>query len=229
METTWNLFSKYFIPTVIVVSIILLLILKKFKNILDYLFVVLIAILSCSIPPLLGKYLSIEARIITSIGSIIGISIIILVKSLKQNDKIYKRIIILIFAIFIFGINSFNYINNCIMIYNSNKLEKEELQNIASTIRKYEETEQKKITKVAFYNDIQRENTFLNYPNNSFTIKSICTSYARKDSVQYYLNEDLTEVNQNEELTEYFSMKNWTSFSEEQLIFEDDTVHICVY
>ena len=115
------------------------------------------------------------------------------------------------------------------MIYNSNKLEKEELQNIASTIRKYEETEQKKITKVAFYNDIQRENTFLNYPNNSFTIKSICTSYARKDSVQYYLNEDLTEVNQNEELTEYFSMKNWTSFSEEQLIFEDDTVHICVY
>ena len=53
--------------------------------------------------------------------------------------------------------------------------------------------------------------------------------YARKDCVQYYLNEDLTEVNQNREFTKYFLMKNWTSFSEEQLIFEDDTVHICVY
>ncbi len=229
METTWNLFSNYFIPTVIVVSLILLLIFKKLENILDYLFVVLIAILSCSIPPLLGKYISIEARTITSIGSIIGISIIILVKSLTQNDKIYKRIIILIFSISIFCINSFNYINNGIMIYNSNKLEKEELQNIASTIRKYEETEQKKITKVAFYSDRERENTFLNYSNNSFTIKSICTTYARKDCVQYYLDENLTEINQNEELTEYFSMKNWTSFSKEQLIFEDDTVHICVY
>ena len=190
---------------------------------------VLIAILSCAIPPLLVKYVSIEARIITSIGSIIGISIIILVKSLTKNDKIYKKIIILIFAISIFCINSINYINNGIMIYNSNKLEKVYLQNIVSTIRKYEETEQKKITKVAFYNDRERESTFLNYPNNSFTIKSICTTYARKDCVQYYLDEDLIEVNQSTEFTKYFSMKNWTSFSTEQLIFEDDTVHICVY
>ena len=229
MEATWNLFSKYFIPTVIVVTLILLIIFGKFKNILDYLFVVLIAILSCSIPPLLGQYISIEARIITSIGSIIGISIIILVKSLTQNDKLYKKIIILIFAIMIFGINSVNYINNGIMIYNSNKLEVEDLKNIANTIKEYEETEQKKITKVAFYYDREYEYTYLNYPNNSFTIKSICTSYARKDCVQYFLNEKLTEVNRKEEFYINFKMKNWTSFSKEQLILDDDTVHICVY
>ncbi len=229
MEATWNLFSKYFIPTVIVVSIILFITLMRCKNILNYLFVVLVAILSCSIPPLLGKYISIEARIITSVGSIIGISLIILGNSILENDKNYKKIIVLIFAIIIFGINSFNYINNGIMIYNSNKLEEEYLQNIADVIKQYEEANKIKINNIAFYYDKENEYTFLNYPNNSFTIKSIYTTYARRDSVQYFLNEKLTEVNPRKDIFIYFRNKNWTSFSKEQLIFENDTVHICAY
>lgn len=226
---TSNLFSEYFISIVIIISVILFSFLFNFKEVFKYLLIVLISFLTCTVPLLLQENISIETRTITSIGSIIGISIILLGKNLKQNDKKYKENIILMFSIILFAINSFYYIKDGIILNISNRCEKQYMNEIVDIIKEYEEQEDTKITKVAFYHDKNPQKTFKNFPDNTFSIKGVYTIYGRENTLEYYLNEPIQEVEKTQNYIDYFAVKDWTSLSKEQFIFEDDTLHLCTY
>ncbi len=229
MTRTWNLFSRFLIPNVIMFTIILFIGLQKYKYILKYCIISLIAIFSCTVPILLQTNLSIEARKITSVGAIIGISIILLTCSIIKDKNRIRELLILFFAIIIFSINSCNYINDGIMLSKSNIQEKEYLQNIASEIKKYEEKENKKINVISFYYDRYSKRAFFNFPDNSFNIKSLYTDYARKESIEYFVGHKVKEIEPEEKYQMYFINKDWNEFSKEQLIFEDDKLYLCVF
>ena len=224
-----NLFIENLVSITLIVTAIILLIFVKLKDLLKYIEVVIVTILACTVPILIQSYPVISARTIASIGSLIGISIIFLTKSIENDNKKFKQVIVIIFSIFIFGLNAFGYIKNGMMINVSNKLEKEYLLQIVNEIKDYEAKEGKEIKNVAIYYNLKHNFTFCNFPNNTFTIKTLYTSYARVECIEYYLGHKLKEVSKNDKYTKYFKNNNYKDFKEEQLIFEGDTVHLCVF
>lgn len=145
----------------------------------------------------------------------------------KQNRK--KEIIILVFAILIFCYNTIIYINNGIMLQESNKSEKEYINDIIAEITKYEQENEKTITKVAIYIDRNSQRTSHNYPNNYMTVKTIHTAYANVDFINYYLGRKLEAIDRDEKISQYFWNKEWENFENEQLIFRDDELHLCIF
>lgn len=129
----------------------------------------------------------------------------------------------------IFIINAYVYVNNGVMINISNKMEKEYIQNIVTDIKNYENDNGIKVNKICIYYDQYAQKTFCNFPNNSFTIKSLYTSYSKYHIIDYYLGYNLEVVEGNKEYQRYFKTKNWDEYSNEQLIFDNDTLHLCVY
>ena len=145
----------------------------------------------------------------------------------KQNRK--KEIIILVFAILIFCYNTIIYINNGIMLQESNKSEKEYINDIIAEITKYEQENEKTITKVAIYIDRTSQRTSHNYPNNYMTVKTIHTAYANVDFINYYLGRKLEAIDRDEKISQYFWNKEWENFEKEHLIFRDDELHLCIF
>ncbi len=221
----WNLYPRYFIITVIMVSTISLLITKDIKYTLKYIFAVIIAILACSIPATYVKEMTLgmAARTTTAVGSIIGISVIMLGK------KIDNKIIITLITGVILAVDAYTYINNGVMISISNKLEEEYLQKIVTDVKKYENETGNEIKNICIYYDANPQATFRNFPNNSFTVKALITIYARRHILEYYLERDLMEIEENIETYKYFKTKDWDEYSIEQLIFDEDTLNLCVY
>ncbi len=115
------------------------------------------------------------------------------------------------------------------MLNKSNKLEKQYLKNITDEIIRYEKETGKNINNIAIYYDKKKDKTFCDFKNNTFTIKSLYTSYAKYDAIIYYLNKKLNIVNKERKYEQYFKQNNWNQFSKKQLIFEEDTLHLCVY
>lgn len=55
------------------------------------------------------------------------------------------------------------------------------------------------------------------------------SGWSRHNSIEIYLERKFTQGEPDPELQAIFSEKNWNMFSEEQLIFDGNTLHICVY
>ena len=47
--------------------------------------------------------------------------------------------------------------------------------------------------------------------------------------MNYYLHTNYERISPIDKYTDYFSKKNWDHLSQEQLIFDGDTLHVCVY
>ena len=63
-------------------------------------------------------------------------------------------------------------------------------------------------------------------------LKSLATDWAIEPILKIYGNkeEHLKLVEVPEEIhNKYFKNKNWTNYSEEQIVFEGDTMYICIY
>ncbi len=74
----WNLYPKGLIMICILVTLIILILKQNFKYLIKYVCIILTTILACVLPIILQSEISIAARIVSSIGSLIGISIIML-------------------------------------------------------------------------------------------------------------------------------------------------------
>ena len=115
------------------------------------------------------------------------------------------------------------------MLQRSNEREKKYANDIVTQIQNYENQNNERIEKIAIYFDGETNPTFDSFPNNSFTIKSVYTSYARMDFLYYYLKNNLEIIRQNNKYIEYFHNKSWNEFNKEQMIFENEILHLCIF
>jgi hypothetical protein len=115
--------------------------------------------------------------------------------------------------------------------YKCNFADEIRTQYIGQAIINYQETTGEKVTKIAFYDDADTE--MPQYPGlygeGDLVISSYCTSWSDINAINYYLGTDYEKTESDERYVEYFSSQDWQCLSEEQLIFEGDTLHLCVY
>lgn len=231
--TTFNLFPKYLITSFIMLGVILIGIsIDKKENITliyKYLFIVVVAVLSCTFPIFIQSGPSISARMSFSVGAIIGLTIVYVLLIQEKESKIINNLLLVI-SILAVAINLYDYISLGLMNIETQKMEKAYIEKINECIDEYERDSGISVGKVSITLDKNFNYTYSNLPNNTFTTRGILPHYSRIHTLNYYMNRKLKLVNMDVDIyRKYFENKDFEEFSEEQVKFKEDTVYICIY
>ncbi len=251
IKMPFDLFPKYLIIVSIIISLILIAVtlrkekcLNVLKNIIKYIFIIIVAVISANCIMLIQETVSIAARTSLSIGAIIGISIIYILFTYlnytykpkeKNNEKIkeYDNIFVILISLSIVFvlINMYNYNNLAIQNQITQKKDEIYLSKINECIVKYEKENNIKITKVVFKKEIPYYDTYNGYDSNIFTCKGIVANYSNIWCLNYYTGRNLEKINDNETFDKLFSRDkiNYQEFNEKQIKFLDETVYIRIY
>ena len=149
----------------------------------------------------------------------------------NENTKIYDNILIGISVIFIF-IQYINFQNITIDHYRMNYMDSQIATQIAEEITNYEKEAGLKIEKIVCYQDkdpawqygglrvIGDANTRAFYPE-----------WSRVNIIKMKLNRYDIESSQNEnqEYIDKFKQESWSYYSNEQLIFDGNVLHLCCF
>ena len=111
-----------------------------------------------------------------------------------------------------------------------NNIDKEETLNILNYIKEYENETGNKIENISVYQD-----KFVTYTYNDLfvtgdlNVRAYSSDWATKGILEYYSGRKFESTEKKKELEEKFEKENWNAFSKEQLVFENNTLHICCY
>ena len=115
--------------------------------------------------------------------------------------------------------------------YKINTLDENRYYYIGQAISDYQEKTGIEIEKIAFYNDAER--TYPPYPNlycqGDLIVSAFYTNWSDIQALNYYLCSNYEKIAPSDEYATYFASQNWDRLSPDQLLFEKDTLHICVY
>lgn len=175
------------------------------------------------------KSINLSARTTNGIGAIIGVSIIYMCQIIPKEGKVFE-IILLTFSVIIIGINLFDYYNVAYMSQITTAEEQKYVNEINSIMLEYEKENDIILKNVIFFKDKNYIETYNNFEYNTFTTKSLGTSYSRIYCLNYYTKRNLVEFPaQKKVYNELFYDKDWNEFNKEQVQFDGDTVYICLY
>ena len=175
------------------------------------------------------KSINLSARTTNGIGAIIGVSIIYMCQIIPKEGKVFE-IILLTFSVIIIGINLFDYYNVAYMSQITTAEEQKYVNEINSIMLEYEKENDIILKNVIFFEDKNYIETYNNFEYNTFTTKSLGTSYSRIYCLNYYTKRNLVEFPaQKKVYNELFYDKDWNEFNKEQVQFDGDTVYICLY
>ena len=115
--------------------------------------------------------------------------------------------------------------------YRLNAMDQYRYQYIGQAIREYQESTGTEIKNVAFYTDAETAKPQYSdlYHTGDLVVSAFTTSWSDRTAMNYYLHTSYKKVDPVEKYAEYFATKNWDTLSKDQLIFDGDTLHICVY
>lgn len=161
-------------------------------------------------------------------ATLYGILVLYLLMNYDLNDFLQKIVIVLSIILLIFQFYSFNKILTD--RYKVNAIDYEITKMICEYIDKYEKTTGNEIKKIAIYKDQSPEYSYNGiFISGDINLKAYAKEWSVLYIINYYYNRMLTPAEIDSQKQEEFNKRNWTSFSNEQLIFEEDTLHFCMY
>lgn len=215
----------------IVISLILLLFQKDTtREIVQYLVLIVASMGICVAPIFFMQSPSIEPRMSMSIGGIVDMSLIYLITS-KQDYNIIKNILSVITILF-FVYNAINTIQIYTVHIATNKIDANMGIAIKYKIEEYEQETGNIVTKVGYYRDASHRDFHYgwNKKYSSFAQRAFDNYYCIIEALNYYCDKDFERVGMDAEIyNKYFKGKNWQAYSDEQIVFVDDTMYICTY
>ena len=218
--------------SVIVMFVTIMITIKNNNLTYKYILTMLVAYMFCMLPIVIFGY--VRARLLMAIGATMGISLLFITKVLndEEDNGLIKKIKTIVLSIFVISYFIFNVINNTINGYEhlkAFKIDEKIGANINQIVKDYEEKSGYEIVKFSYTGDSNVQA----YENG---IKMLGPLTERKfavpikESLNYYCNKTLEKVPFSSNVYyEKFSGKNYTEFSEEQLVFIEDTLYMCIY
>lgn len=203
---------------------------KPIERIIKYFIIIFIAIASCILPIFFMKSPSVEPRTSMAIGAIIGISLVYL-SSFDTKKRILEKIITGI-TIGFFVFNTINTVQIFTAHIATNKVDDNMGISIKYKLEQYEKESGNTVTKVAYYRDLKHRD--FNYGYNkkfsSFTQRAFDNYFCIVEALNYYCNRKFEATKMDEKIyMENFAGKNWDTYSDEQIVFNEDTMYICTY
>ena len=199
-----------------------------------YILTMFTAYLFCMLPIAVFGY--VQARLLMAIGATMGISLLFTIIALHDEEEniSVKSIKTIVISTWVIAYFIFNVVNNGLNGYEhlkAFKLDEEMGKEIGQIIKDYEEKSGKEVTKFAYYYDKRAESYMEGIlPLGSLTERKFAMTWCVLESVSYYSNKKLVEVPTSANVYyENFYKKDYTEFSEEQFVFVDDTLYMCIY
>ena len=234
--TTYNLLPNYLylgLLTTIILILLLQIIAKNNKKIIEILKIVYIftgVMVVTVIPQIMQNtdFIWLVPRSTYSFAALYGILVLYLLMNYDVYTFIKKFIFALSIVLIVFQLYSFNRIS--IDRYKVNVLDYEITKKVCEYIDEYEFQTGNKIEKIALYKDQSPEYSYSGiFTNGDINIKAFAKDWSILYIINYYYDRMLIPVQIDEEKQEEFNKINWTTFDSKQIIFEDNTLHLCMY
>ena len=234
LNELWNecmaMLPKHTNTITLIISFILLLINRTKKEyIMQYILIIFIAFLTCTIPMFLFNT-GVCGRVNVPLMMLWGTSLIILLAqaSISPRNKINN--IIYIFTIISFIINSIFIMQNITEHIAANRVDENTGKTISYLMKKYEEETGKTITKLSFTYDKHPQRYAVGIkPMQSLTERKFACPWCIKEALNYYCNKNLKPTAMSMDIKEKLIDKDYKEFTEEQLIFDEDTLYMIIY
>ena len=234
-----SMFPKYSILICPIITIVLLIIEKtKIYTIVSYIIYVLISLASVTLPLFLVTA-GICARLSLPAMMLFGGSLIILIANIENELREWKKKLISAFVILIFIANAGFIVINTTEHISANKVDENEGKQIKYMLDKYEEETGNKVTKFAFeYDENPQQFAQGIKPMQSLTERKLACVWCIEYAVEYYCQKSFELVNYNysimmsddkDIMNRTNRREDYTCFSEEQIMFKDDTMYMLVY
>ena len=239
LVNTYGLLPKYlFITSIAIIIIIIVYKAIKEKNetktkilkILGAFYLIAGTLFATVAPQILQDTNSIwfVARSSYSMAAIIGILVLYLYIEFDL-EKTIKNIVIILAIIFL-SVQFTYFMRYTVDNYIGNYIDKAISLEINHMISEYEEKTGNKIDTISIYKDSMPQYVYPGLKaSGDMNIKAYSADWCISNILKLYTNRDL-KVIENEELKEdEFLKQNWDDFRKEQIIFEENTMHLCMY
>lgn len=115
--------------------------------------------------------------------------------------------------------------------YQCNYADRVRCMHIGDKINEYEAETGNHIEYIVFYSDANA--TMEQYPglyaDGDLNTSSFLTDWSDRNTINYVLGTDYKRAEQDPRYVEYFASQDWTELSDEQMVFDGDTLHYCIY
>lgn len=234
LVNTSNILPKYFLLLLLLVIFIMLIIniVKSKKWILfAYFYYFIFVLLFFTLLPqfmVSTNAVWVVARSNLAIGSIFSFLILFFILYLKPTKKIliiFSTLMISLILVQYVGYEKIRMSN-----YIVNSLDRQYAMDIIGDIKKYEEISNIKITKIKYYDD--NDSSYIYYGtavSGDMNVRAMRVDWSRKYIVSYYANNKYLDAKDNEKFSDYCKANNWDSYKDDQLLFVEDELYICIY
>ena len=239
LVNTYDLLPKYVF--IIIIAILLGIIIyqalkkkisskKKILEILGAFYVIAGTLFATVAPQILQDTSSIwfVARSSYSMAAIIGLLTMYAFMKTKIHAKMRNSIVIILVAFLLLQFVSF--MSFAIDHYVGNYMDKTVTLEINRLISEYEEETGIQITEISIYHDKSIQYTYPELKaSGDMNIKAYSADWCVPKIIQLYTGRNLITIENDEKLKNEFLQKNWDVFDEEQIVFQDNILHICLY
>ncbi len=229
ITTSYGLLPNYmFILAIVFTFIILCCKIKKIKELLPYVYIVIGVTVVTIIPQLIQSTSAIwfVPRTTYSFGALYGILLCYISSNYEINKVDFYRVIVISVILIVFQMIKFEIIIND--RYELNNKDYEVSIKITEKIKKYEEETNSKITKIQIYTDGDPKYTYEGiFSTGDINIKAYSTDWSTEGIIEYYLKRKLEKEKQSERMKSHFLNSNWNDFYDEQIILKGDTLILC--
>ena len=229
-----NMLPKHLNSIAVIVTIIMLAKYKserKWEFILKYITLIICLLAACMAPMFIFNT-GICGRVNLPIAEIWGISLILLITLLQSDDEKYKNKnkIIYFLVICSFMLNSTMIMQNTVEHIAANRADESLGKTIKYAMEKYENETGNKITKFAYAFDKNPEQYSEGIRKiGSLTERKFACPWCIQEAVEFYCKRNLALTKMSINVVNKFEKDDYTVFSEEQLYFSNNTLHMFIY
>lgn len=230
-----NMLPKHINSIIVIATILLLGIYKekgKFEIILKYLVLVLAVLVICVVPMFIFNT-GVCGRVNVPISEIWGISLVLFTMLLEQKNQNYKYKNKVMYSIIVisFIFNSVMILQNTAEHIAANRVDESLGKTIKYAIEKYEEESGKIVTKFSYAYDRNPQQYSQGIKQiGSLTERKFACSWCIQEAMEFYCGRKFERVRMPIKIYYgNFKVKDYAEFSEEQLVFIDDTLYMQIY
>ena len=158
----------------------------------------------------------------------------VLIWIIADSDMIKSKYIVAAVNIIFVAVNIFFIQTEAVDTYKTNELDRQYANMISNRIQKYEAKNNICVSKIGLCMDRYPLKKYYDIIHDSYSgemqLKAFYTEWSGIYALDYYMERDFEEVDVPSEYARLFSENNWNQIDlDEQLIFDGDTVYICLY
>lgn len=202
------------------------------RTLLQSLYLFLLDLIFSFAPQIIGATWNwAEERSVYAFGSLLAVLAVNLFlngEQEKYSQPRAKKAVILILCLS-FLVQFFTFTSRYIDRYQTNQEEKYVARMIENRIGTYEQETGQTIDTICTYTDSNITYTRLASFSYWTNIRTYTYSWGDVSCLEFYLDRSFVKGEQDPEIRDYFMSQNWDIFSEDQLIFRGNTLHLCIY